>query len=455
MRPRDGKRPNGASEGGGGRRGRERPLRGRRAALLAGAIGVLALGVVARVLSGMGAAGESGFERVVDVPAPPPTVAVRDTLGSGQTLAALLAEQGFSGPEVHRLVETVREYENPRYLRPGIGLTVERDMISRQVRGLRLALDADRRLTLEPGDGGWRAALDSVPVTRDTIVVAGLIHSSLYDARLYGDTARLVPGEEVDLTYEVARIFQWRIDFYRDLRPGDAYRVVIARQLRPDGSLRSARVLGAEFRNGDRQLWAVRFDVEGRSGSSFYGLEGKSLETMFLQAPLEYTRVTSGFSRGRYHPVLNRRRAHLGIDYGASPGSPVRATGAGVVTRAGWWGGYGRIVELRHPGPYRTRYAHLSRIASGLGPGDRVDQGQVIGRVGSSGLATGPHLHYEFLERGRQRDPSELELPPRDPVPAGQRQRFRDRRDRVVSLLMRVPLPSVEQREQAATDAAS
>lgn len=385
------------------------------------------------------------FDKVVRVPAPPPVEVVSDTMNRGQTLDELLGEQGLDRSQRAHLVDVVREFERPRYLQPGVELRVTRNPVTGSLKGMVLHLDRDRRLHLRPADSlRWDALLDSVPVTRDTIVVSGLVESSLWEAELGGDTAKLAPGEKWDLLGEISRIFQWQVDFYRELRPGDAFRVAVARKVRPDGTLRSAEILGAEFRNGREQIWAVNFRSRTGSKDGYYGLDGNSLETRFLRAPLEYRRVTSGFTRSRYHPVLRRRRAHLGIDYGAKPGTPVRATGSGVVSRAGWWGGYGRVVEVNHSGPYRTRYAHMSRIASGLSAGDRVQQGDVIGRVGSSGMATGPHLHYEFLERGRQVDPADLELPPGDPVPAGQRDRFGEQRDTVVRLLMRVDMPRPE-----------
>lgn len=412
---------------------------------LASAAGIVAaLLAAAAVLLGTGSVlldGQGEGVRTVRVPAPPPLTSTADSLVAGQTLAELLARNGFGPRAAHRVVRTVREYEEPRDLQPGTRLVVRRRPLDEEVRELELRLDADRSLELRRDDASWRGRLDSVPVTVDTIVVAGLVRNSLFDATLLGDTADLAPNEDVGIVHALEDIYQWRLDFFRDLRTGDAFRLVIRRKVRPDGTLRSARVLGSEFRNGSRHLWAIHYDSPDPSVDGYYSLEGESLRTRFLRAPLEYRRVTSGFSRSRYHPVLERRRAHLGIDYGANTGTPVRATGEGVVSRRRWWGGYGRMVEIRHSGPYRTRYAHLSAFAPGLDVGERVEQGEVIGRVGASGNTTGPHLHYEFLVNGEQRDPADLQLPPGNPVPEDEMDRFVRQKEAAVAALTEHRLP--------------
>lgn len=383
--------------------------------------------------------GGDGEPPTVRVPAPPPPVVEMDTLEAGQTLAGLLSEAGIPANEVARVVERVRDYESPRRLQPGVAVRFVLDRSASLPRALSLRLDADRTLELERAPDGWGARLDSVSVRRDTIRIAGRIHSSLYHSSLAGDTAKLAPGERGEIAHRLSRIFQWQIDFFRDVRPEDAFRVVVARAVRPDGTVRSAQVLGAEFVNGDRTLRAVWLGAEDEEVRGYYAPDGNSLETMFLRAPLNFP-VTSGFSRSRRHPVLNRMRAHRGIDYGAPHGQPVLATGAGVVSRAGTWGGYGRMVEVRHNGRFRTRYAHMSRVQ--VRRGERVAQGEILGRVGATGLATGSHLHYEFLVNGQQRNPATLELPPGDPVPENYRGKFAENRQRVLQYLGSVPVPT-------------
>jgi murein DD-endopeptidase MepM/ murein hydrolase activator NlpD len=210
----------------------------------------------------------------------------------------------------------------------------------------------------------------------------------------------------------IYRPFQWTIDFGIDLRRGDSYRAVYERHTRPDGSVRHARVLAAEFTNRGKTYRAFWFD----SRREYFDEDGGSMRQMFLKAPVDFRRISSNFSRRRYHPKLGIYRAHLGTDYAANKGTRVYSTADGTVTRSGWWGGYGRIVEVRHANGYRTRYAHLSFIAKGINRGTRVSQGQLIGHVGSSGLATGPHLHYELLQSGKAVNARRINLPSGVPI---------------------------------------
>ena len=221
-------------------------------------------------------------------------------------------------------------------------------------------------------------------------------------------------------------------------------RVALERKVRPDGSVRSRHFLAIELRNQDRVFRAI---PQPRPGGrwTYFDEDGRSLHGAFLRYPVPY-RITSRFTRRRYHPILRRYRSHEGIDYGAPPGTPVEATASGVVARAGYAGGYGRVVELRHAQGIRTRYAHLSAIGAGIRPGARVEQGTVIGRVGSSGLATGPHLHYEFIMNGRHRDPLTVELPGRPALATSRLAEFRRTRDQALPLLQGIPGPARSQR---------
>lgn len=386
------------------------------------------------------AAAEVDDVRTVFVPVPPPAVTVADTLRRGQTLGEVLGAYGLDGLAVARLVEVVRRYENPRRLRPG---TVFHFAVrpARAPERISLQLDPDRRLHLFPTEGGaaWDARLDSVPVSTDTILVGGLVGANLYDSRLWGDGEGLTARQVNDLVFRLSEVYAWQIDFYRDIRTGDRYRTAVEREVRPDGSVRAARILAAVFENGGRRISAIRFHPTEGERVEYYDTEGEALRSQFLRSPLEFGRVTSGFSYRRYHPVLKRRRPHLGTDYGAPVGTPVRATGSGSVSRAGWWGGYGRVVEVRHRNGLRTRYAHLSRIA--VRPGARVEQGQTIGYVGSTGLSTAPHLHYEFLRGGNQVNPARLDLPKAEPVDPVDRARFEADRDAALALLERLVPP--------------
>jgi murein DD-endopeptidase MepM/ murein hydrolase activator NlpD len=363
---------------------------------------------------------------------------VYDTLARGETLAEVMSDNGFTGPEIHEVMQLVRDYKNPRTFRAGVvmrfmgppGGTPDR---------LALQLNEDSLLHLAGADSGWVASVDVVPIVVDTLLLAGLIESSLWFAELSGEVELLSEGEFKEYVYDLADVFAWKVDFTRDLRRGDAFRVAIQRELRPGGSVRTRRFLAIEFRNQGRVLPAIPYTRSG-GRREYFDTEGEALRGVFLRYPVPY-RITSGFSNRRYHPILKRYRRHPGIDYGAPHGTRVLATASGTVTRAGTWGTFGRLVEIRHTHGIRTRYAHLSSIARDVRVGSVVQQGQIIGRVGATGLATGPHLHYEFLQNGQNRNPSRMNLPSAPALEPEHMGDFLDVRDQALALLDGVQLP--------------
>jgi murein DD-endopeptidase MepM/ murein hydrolase activator NlpD len=266
-----------------------------------------------------------------------------------------------------------------------------------------------------------------------------------YDVRTTGTTVNAVldgnttslfaamshAGEQPDLSVALAEIFAGEVDFNTDLQPGDRF------ALRVDKSQRDGRFVGygaitaAEMTNGGRHLLAFRYQPAGGT-PGYFDAEGRSLVRFFLRSPLKFDpSVTSGFSLSRLHPILNIRRAHLGVDYRAPEGAPVVAVSAGVVVAAGWTAGGGRTVRLRHASGYESGYLHLSAFGAGVRVGAHVAQGQIIGRVGATGLATAPHLHYELKKNGVHVNPAveHRKLPPGDPVPPAQLGAFRTVRD--------------------------
>lgn len=306
-----------------------------------------------------------------------------------------------------------------------------------------LSLGGDLELAFEIEGATWDAAARVIPVTHDTVVVSGRVEDSLWGARLEGDEGRLTSAEKGQLPGHLADVFAWQVDFFRDVRSGDRFRLAIERAVRSDGSIRGGRVLAAEWVSQDRRLEAYRFGPSDEAVEYFYDAEGTALRGAFLKAPLDLVRITSRFSDRRFHPVLGRYRSHNGIDYGAAPGTPVRVTGDGRVVRAGLAGDFGLLVEVEHSSGIRTRYAHLSGIAPDVTAGARVAQGAVIGLVGSTGLATGPHLHYEFLLNGRAVDPASVDLPVERPLPDADQERFTQSRFAAAALLRRARFPSV------------
>jgi murein DD-endopeptidase MepM/ murein hydrolase activator NlpD len=226
----------------------------------------------------------------------------------------------------------------------------------------------------------------------------------------------------------------WQVDFTRDIRPGDAFNVVLERSTSELGEVRFGRILASELRISGRDLPAFRFHASD-GAEQFYDDKGESLKRAFLRAPVQFRRISSNFNPGRRHPILNVVRAHKGTDYSANAGTPVMAAGNGTVLRAGWAGGYGRLIELRHANGITTRYGHLSRFAGGIRAGARVSQGQTIGYVGSTGLATAPHLHYEFRVNGTAVDSRRINLGNGEPVPRKELDAFETQRAALGRLL--------------------
>jgi len=246
--------------------------------------------------------------------------------------------------------------------------------------------------------------------------VAGTIDRSLFDD---GQDA----GLSDRLIMELAEIFGWDIDFVVDLRRGDSFVVLYEEKYWRGKKISDGDILAAEFINQGRVYRAIGFrGDDGRM--QYYSPDGFSLKRDFLRTPVKFSRVSSLFSSSRYHPILKTWRAHHGVDYDAPIGTPVRATASGRIMAVGWNGGYGNMIAIRHAGPYSTLYAHLARYRPGLRAGQRVEQGEIIGYVGRTGLATAPHLHYEFLVNGVYRNPRTVPLPQAEPVPAAERERF-------------------------------
>ncbi len=354
-----------------------------------------------------------------------------DTLRRGEVLARLLVRASLAGPDVAMAVEALRAHANPRLLRAGSPVRVQRTAWD-SVIDVTVRVDPDREVRIFRDELGWTAESVDLPTRVDTLVLAGTITNSLYHSIMGLPSPTLGQQERIErVMWGIYRPFQWSIDFGIDLRKGDSYKAVYERHIRPDGSVRHARVLAAEFINRGRNYRAYWLP----SRSEYFDDEGKSMRRVFLKAPVDFRRISSRFTRRRYHPRLGIYRAHLGTDYAADTGTRVHATADGTVTRAGWWGGYGRVVEIRHVNGYRTRYAHLSFIAKGLRSGLKVRQGQLIGFVGSSGLATGPHLHYELLRNAAAIDQRKVNLPSGKPVAAGERPEFARMRDRLAALL--------------------
>jgi murein DD-endopeptidase MepM/ murein hydrolase activator NlpD len=357
-----------------------------------------------------------------------------DSVASGETLGKVLQRGGVSGPHMLQALNAVTDTKvlDPRRVRRGMRISfggMSDDSLPRQVS---FHVEVDRVVRVVRGDSGWTARVDSIPWVTDTLVVRGEITDNLYEG-IDAAVADLPVGSRRELAWSVANIFEFRIDMSRDVQQGDEFTVLVERRALPSGVTRMGDVLAATFTNGGATIEAIRHTGGGRA--KYYDQQGKSLAANFLLAPLEFRRISSGFG-GRRHPVLGIFRRHQGTDYAANSGTPVRAIGDGLVIAAGSRGGYGNVIDVRHTNGIVTRYGHLRGFAKGMRSGTRVAMGQTIGYVGMTGLATGPHLHFEVLVNGVARNPrTTLQAKAGPPLPATQRAEFDALRLRYLAMI--------------------
>ncbi len=357
-----------------------------------------------------------------------------DSIAHGETLGKVLERGGLSGPSMLQALHVMSTSKvlNPNRVRRGMRISFGRPAADSVPRQVTFQVEVDRVLRLVRDDSVWTAKVDSIPWSTDTVVVRGHITDNLYEG-LDAAQSDLAPQSRRELAWSVANIFEFRIDMSRDVQPGDAFTVLVERRQLPTGVTRIGDVLAATFTNGGTTVEAIRHSIDGKA--KYYDQQGKSLAANFLLAPLEFRRISSNFG-GRRHPVLGIFRRHQGTDYAAGSGTPVRAIGDGMVIAAGSRGGYGNVIDVRHTNGIVTRYGHLRGFAKGVRSGTRVAMGQTIGYVGMTGLATGPHLHFEVLVNGVARNPrTTLQAKAGPPLPAAQRAEFDAMRSRYLALI--------------------
>jgi len=349
----------------------------------------------------------------------------------GETLSAVLGDLGLSGVEANRVTESLAEYADMRRLKPN-DRYASRVNAAGELEEFVLRLGGRGRVRAVPAvDGSWKSRWAPFERRMTVHAISGELDGAL-------ELAIEESGGESNLAFLMADVLQWDIDFTRDLRLGDRFEILYEK-VYLDGSFHGlGDILALEYTNGDREIEAYRFGDEESSG--YYDNEGRPMRKMFLRSPMTYSRVTSRFSKRRFHPVLKRYRPHYGVDYGAPTGTPVKVTANGVVLSAGWDRGGGNTVKVRHPNGYITAYLHLSRFGKGVRSGKRVAQGDVIGFVGSTGLSTGPHLDYRVKHHGRWIDPLSLRAVPADPIPTDRLAEFGEQRDRYRQQLSGAPL---------------
>lgn len=341
---------------------------------------------------------------------------LENRLARGETVAEVLRKLGLNGGETQALVTVAASFVDLRQLREGTrwaaGLDTDRRPLS-----FELEIEGRGVFSAEKASEAWKGHWRAFARTVERRAVQGELLEAF-------EAAVEQAGAPGDLAYAAAEVLQWDLDFNRDLRRGDRFEILFEQILLEGKPYSLGNVLAVRYVNRGRSLEAYRFG----SGEYFDG-DGRPLQKMFLRSPIPYSRVTSRFSSRRFHPVLKVARPHFGVDYGAPEGTPARATAAGVVTFVGWDGGGGKTVKVRHPNGFLTGYLHLSRFAAGMAVGSRVAQGEVIGYVGSTGLATGPHLDYRVQQNGRWIDPLSLNRVPADPVPLAKLAEFIATRD--------------------------
>lgn len=344
--------------------------------------------------------------------------------------SAVLDDMGIASGMVARFTASAQSVFDLRHLRAGNQLAVGRSVLG-ELREIRYEIDADNNLLIRADGSDIHSEIQTIPTKTESAGVAGEIHGSLFESIVDA-------GEKPELAMRLAEIFGYDLDFYTDPRPGDTFRLLVEKRVLDNGTLVSyGRILAAEYRSGKRSYSAVLFhDLAGHP--AYYTVDGKSMKREFLHSPLKYAApITSHFSLSRFHPILKRYQPHLGIDYGAPMGTPVQTIGDGRVVFAGRKGGAGNLVEIQHANGYNTYYMHLSRIL--VHNGERVEQGQRIGLVGMTGLATGPHLDFRIQHHGQFLNFERLALPPSDPISRRDIAAFAAVRDHDLALMPPIP----------------
>lgn len=344
---------------------------------------------------------------------------------SGDTLSSIFSKIGIANKELHRILNASADSKHLNNIRPGqiIRYLVEESGL----KALTLVINHSKTVHVENTQEGYDVKINHIDLDTQLAYTADRITDSLFlSAQRAGLTDKLI--------MQMVEIFGWDIDFALDIRENDQFKVLYEEKLRDGQKVETGNILAIEFTNRGQTHQAVRFtDLKGNSG--YYSPEGYGMQKAFLRTPVNFTRISSHFTLGRKHPILHRIRAHKGVDYAAPHGTPIKSVGNGKVSFIGNKGGYGKVIELQHGPKYSTLYAHLSRFSKGLRKGSSVKQGQIIGYVGSTGLATGPHLHYEFRIDGRHRNPLTVKLPRSNPIDKASKPAFKQEAERLLHAL--------------------
>lgn len=337
------------------------------------------------------------------------------TVKSGDTLSTIFESVGLPASELHEVLGSAKEARKFTNLKVGQELNFSFDETG-QLTQLETALNSLESMRLERADEGFSFHHDKIKPDVQTTYAHGKIDSSLF-------LAAQNAGLSHKLTMDLANIFNYDIDFALDIREGDEFELIYEEKTVDGKRVGTGNILSARFTNKGKTYTAVRYK-NSQGSTTYYTADGKSMRKAFIRTPVDFARISSRFSNGRKHPILNKIRAHRGVDYAAPRGTPIKAAGDGKVVLAGRHGGYGNTVILQHGNKYRTLYAHMNGFAKGIRSGGTVKQGQIIGYIGTTGLSTGPHLHYEFQVNGVHVDPLSQKLPMADPLSGKEKTRF-------------------------------
>ncbi len=349
-------------------------------------------------------------------PAAPIVSQIPHQIQPGETLGQILQNFGIKAMEVRKAALPITDLARIRAGRILTFTVTDQEPMPREIR---YPMGEDKTLVLLRNEAGWTARLDEVQYTVSQAVREFTVNTSFWAAAVEaGLRARDIAG--------LAQVYRYDVDFNTEIRQGATVRMIVEELYESGKFAKLGHPLAVRFSNGGKEYTAIHH-VQSDGTEGYYDDKGIARKKAFLRSPLKFSRVTSGFARKRFHPILKRNRAHLGVDFRAKSGTPVYASGSGVVSFAGRKGGHGKHVKLNHTGPYASSYSHLSKIK--VKRGQKVRQGQLVGLVGSTGMSTGPHLHYQFWVHNKIVNPMKVKLPRSQPLPTKERTAFRAQRD--------------------------